>query len=179
MELDSQQCQVLIGIIKVGQRLQDRRTGGQGHLRHGLQGTPPFYSQAADKKTGLAVAIKRVFQDPKYKNRELDILKELNHENCVRMIKYFFNNGKAKDEVYLNIVMDFVKENLSRLIRYFKVTVRLSYLYLLYIPCLYYPPSFIQRLLAKAEIPRYSGQDLRLPDAARTVLLALPEHFAP
>ena len=73
-----------------------------------------------DKKSGQPVAIKRVFQDPKYKNRELDILKELHHDNCVRMIKYFFNNGKAKDEVYLNIVMDFVKENLSRLIRYFK-----------------------------------------------------------
>ena len=64
--------------------------------------------------------MKRVFQDPKYKNRELDILKELDHCNCVKLNKYFFSNDKNKTEVYLNIVMEFVKENLSRLIRYFK-----------------------------------------------------------
>jgi len=34
-------------------------------------------------ETGETVAVKKVFYDPWYKTRELDIMKELKHVNCV------------------------------------------------------------------------------------------------
>jgi glycogen synthase kinase 3 beta len=41
--------------------------------------------KATIAETGETVAIKKVFQDKRYKNRELQILKMLHHPNCVEM----------------------------------------------------------------------------------------------
>ena len=41
-------------------------------------------------ETNEIVAIKTVFQDIHYKNRELSILKELNNINCIKIKDYFF-----------------------------------------------------------------------------------------
>jgi len=68
-------------------------------------------------ETGEMVAIKKVFQDKRYKNRELAILKELDHPNLVKTRQNFFTPGEKKDDVYLNVVMDYVPETLSRTIR--------------------------------------------------------------
>lgn len=77
--------------------------------------------QATIAETGEVVAIKKVFQDKRYKNRELQILKDLNHCNVINLRQYFYTNGEKPDEVYLNCVMDFVPDTLSRVIRkYFK-----------------------------------------------------------
>jgi serine/threonine protein kinase len=43
-----------------------------------------------DKKTLEIVAIKKVYQDKNYKNRELDILKTLNHPNVLSMKDSYF-----------------------------------------------------------------------------------------
>lgn len=72
-------------------------------------------------ETGEYVAIKKVFQDKRYKNRELQILKELNHPNVIRLRHHFYSSGEKPDEVYLNCVMDFVTDSLSKVIRnYYK-----------------------------------------------------------
>lgn len=73
--------------------------------------------QAVVSETGETVAIKKVFQDKRYKNRELQILKELSHPNVIKLHHHFFTQGDKPDDVYLNCVMDFVPETLSRLIR--------------------------------------------------------------
>lgn len=39
------------------------------------------------------VAIKKVFQDKRYKNRELSILQELHHPNCIEMKHSFYTTG--------------------------------------------------------------------------------------
>lgn len=44
-------------------------------------------------ETGEKVAIKKVLQDPRYKNRELDVMKELNHPNVVVLKDYFYTEG--------------------------------------------------------------------------------------
>jgi glycogen synthase kinase 3 beta len=44
-------------------------------------------------ETGEAVAIKKVFQDRRYKNRELQILKELHHPNNIELREYFYSPG--------------------------------------------------------------------------------------
>lgn len=53
-------------------------------------GTFGTVHKARDKKSLETVAIKKVYQDKNYKNRELDILKMLNHPNVLMMKDSFF-----------------------------------------------------------------------------------------
>lgn len=78
--------------------------------------------QARVQETGEVVALKKVFQDKRYKNRELSIMKELLHPNIVKLKQHFFTNGDKNDEVFLNIVMEFVPENAFKFMKkYFKL----------------------------------------------------------
>ncbi|KRW98590.1 Protein kinase-like domain [Pseudocohnilembus persalinus] len=71
--------------------------------------------------SGERVAIKKVFQDKRYKNRELQIIKELKHYNIVNLKNAFYRQGENnKDEVYLMLVMEFVPDTLSRVIRAYR-----------------------------------------------------------
>lgn len=77
--------------------------------------------QASIAETGEVVAIKKVFQDRRYKNRELQIMKELNHPNVIKLRHYFYTPGEKSEEIYLNCVMDYIPDTLSRVIRqYYK-----------------------------------------------------------
>jgi len=60
---------------------QDKKVGS---------GTFGTVYKARDKKTLDVVAIKKVYQDKNYKNRELDILRVLNHPNVLSMKDSFF-----------------------------------------------------------------------------------------
>lgn len=74
--------------------------------------------QAKDTKNGKIVAIKKVFQDKRYKNRELSILKELKHSNCCYLYDYFYTTASDNpDEEYLNLIMDFMPETLYKELR--------------------------------------------------------------
>ena len=73
--------------------------------------------QATVSETTEVVAIKKVFQDKRYKNRELSIMKELNHPNVIKLRHYFYTPGDKPEEVYLNCVMDYIPDTLSRLVR--------------------------------------------------------------
>jgi glycogen synthase kinase 3 beta len=53
-------------------------------------GTFGVVHKARDKKTLELVAIKRVYQDKKYKNRELEILRTLDHPCVLRIRDSFF-----------------------------------------------------------------------------------------
>jgi serine/threonine protein kinase len=75
--------------------------------------------QANISETNEIVAIKKVFQDKRYKNRELQILKELNHPNVIKLRHYFYTQGDKPDDLYLNCVMDYIPETLSRVIRFY------------------------------------------------------------
>ena len=54
--------------------------------------------KAVVAETGETVAIKKVFQDKRYKNRELQILKMLHHPFCIEMRQYFYTNGDKPEE---------------------------------------------------------------------------------
>jgi len=73
--------------------------------------------EAIHKESGETVAIKTVLQDRRYKNRELQIMQSLSHPNVVGLKEYFYHKRKSKDEVYLNVVMDFVPDTVYRAIR--------------------------------------------------------------
>jgi glycogen synthase kinase 3 beta len=71
------------------------------------------------KKTGEKVAIKKVFQDKRYKNRELPIMQELHHPNIVELKSYYCTkaeNSKDNSEFYLNCIMEYMPLTLSDLI---------------------------------------------------------------
>lgn len=55
------------------------------------QGTFGVVYKAIWKNDKKKVAIKKVFQDPKYSNREFKIVVELNHPNCIKVHNYFFS----------------------------------------------------------------------------------------
>ncbi|PVF98924.1 putative glycogen synthase kinase 3 alpha [Serendipita vermifera] len=65
------------------------------------------------------IAIKKVLQDKRFKNRELQIMRLVNHPNVVELRSFFYSNGEKKDEVYLNLVLEFVPETVYRASRHY------------------------------------------------------------
>eukprot|EP00824_Muranothrix_gubernata_P013008 TRINITY_DN2728_c0_g1_i1.p1 TRINITY_DN2728_c0_g1~~TRINITY_DN2728_c0_g1_i1.p1 ORF type:complete len:412 (+),score=88.41 TRINITY_DN2728_c0_g1_i1:277-1512(+) len=76
-----------------------------------------FQAQVAD--TGEIVAIKKVLQDKRFKNRELQIMRMLDHPNIVELKHCFYTNGEKTDEMYLNLVLEFVPETVYRMSRHY------------------------------------------------------------
>ena len=65
--------------------------------------------KAKDNNNGKIVALKKVFQDQRYKNRELSILKELKHVNCCYLYDYFYTTASDNpNEEYLNLIMEYM-----------------------------------------------------------------------
>jgi len=73
-------------------------------------------------QTGEVVAIKKVLQDKRFKNRELQIMRQLDHPNIVQLKHCFYSNGETADELYLNLVLEYVPETVYRVIRTFQKT---------------------------------------------------------
>ncbi|CAF3721565.1 unnamed protein product [Rotaria sp. Silwood1] len=77
------------------------------------------------------VAIKKVLQDKRFKNRELQIMRKLDHQNIVQLKYFFFSSGdKLKEEVYLNLVLEYIPETVYRVTRHYtkqKQTIPLLY----------------------------------------------------
>lgn len=89
--------------------------------------------QAAVVETGEIVAIKKVLQDKRFKNRELQIMRLLvkdPHSNIVALKHCFYSQGEKPDELYLNLVLEFVAEtvySISRQHQRNKVSLPLLY----------------------------------------------------
>jgi glycogen synthase kinase 3 beta len=72
-------------------------------------------------ETGEVVAIKKVFQDERYKNRELDIMKELRHPNVVDLKTAFYTKEEKKGEegTYLNVVMGYCSDTVWQVLKHY------------------------------------------------------------
>ena len=70
----------------------------------------------ARTRTGELVAIKKVLQDPRYKNRELEIMQMIKNRYCVGLYSVFKTQGARKDESYLNLVMEYVPSSLHEVV---------------------------------------------------------------
>jgi len=66
----------------------------------------------ARTEEGDVVAIKKVMLDRRYHNRELQMMKVMEHENVVRLRHYFERAGRKKDETFLHLVMDYLPETI-------------------------------------------------------------------
>lgn len=84
-------------------------------------------------ETGEVVAIKKVLQDKRFKNRELQIMRQLvkdPHTNVVALRHCFYSQGEKAEDLYLNLVLEFVPEtvySISR--RHHKHNIPLPMLY--------------------------------------------------
>ncbi|KAK3194877.1 hypothetical protein Dsin_026187 [Dipteronia sinensis] len=74
--------------------------------------------QAKCLETGDSVAIKKVLQDKRYKNRELQIMRTLDHPNIVQL-KHCFFSTTDKDELYLNLVLEYISETVYRVSKHY------------------------------------------------------------
>eukprot|EP00960_Hanusia_phi_P004057 118769-Hanusia_phi.AAC.3 len=72
--------------------------------------------QAKLVETGEIVAVK--------KNRELQIMQQLKHTNVVQLKSCFYSKGDKPDEVYLNLVLEFVPETIYRIVKHYSRTKR-------------------------------------------------------
>ncbi|KAL7306637.1 hypothetical protein TKK_0001317 [Trichogramma kaykai] len=100
--------------------------------------------QAKLCETGETVAIKKVLQDKRFKNRELQIMRRLEHCNIVKLKYFFYSSGDKnilsatnpvfhvdKDEVYLNLVLEYIPETVYKVARHYsksKQTIPISFI---------------------------------------------------
>ncbi|CEM04128.1 unnamed protein product [Vitrella brassicaformis CCMP3155] len=77
-------------------------------------------------ETKETVAIKQVLQDPRYKNRELDIMKLLRHPNVVELRDFYYTPVAAEQQrtgshgekaSNLNVVMEYIPETVYRVVK--------------------------------------------------------------
>lgn len=72
--------------------------------------------KASCVETGQTVAIKKVLQDRRFKNRELQIMRLLDHPNIVRL-QHCFATINNEGETYLHLVLDYIPDTVFRICR--------------------------------------------------------------
>ncbi|KAG7668763.1 hypothetical protein Ndes2437B_g07173 [Nannochloris sp. 'desiccata'] len=95
--------------------------------------------QARCLETSELVAIKKVLQDKRFKNRELQIIRRLQHPNIVQLKHCFYSSGAtagpgsgptaaprgtspappAPDDVYLNLVLEYVPDTVYKINKHY------------------------------------------------------------
>ncbi|KAI3417299.1 Non-specific serine/threonine protein kinase, partial [Psidium guajava] len=112
------------------------------------QGSFGVVFQAKCLETGETVAIKKVLQDKRYKNRELQTMRLLDHPNVVSLKHCFFSETE-KDELYLNLVLEYVPETVHRVIKHYnKLNQRMPTIYVkLYTYQIFRALSYIHRCI--------------------------------
>ena len=70
--------------------------------------------QATCLETAETVAIKKVLQDKRFKNRELQIMKVVDHPNVVKLKQCFYSTTE-KDETFLHLVLEYVPDTVYRI----------------------------------------------------------------
>ncbi|KAJ0705049.1 putative protein-serine/threonine kinase CMGC-GSK family [Helianthus annuus] len=75
--------------------------------------------QAKCLETGETVAIKKVLQDRRYKNRELQLMRAMDHPNVVSL-KHCFLTTTSRDGVFLNLVMEYIPEMIYQVLKHYE-----------------------------------------------------------
>jgi glycogen synthase kinase 3 beta len=99
------------------------RNGARHVLRYSAErvvgnGSFGVVFQATCVESRETVAIKRVLQDKRFKNRELQIMRLLDHPNVVKLKQSFYSTAD-REEVYLNLVLEFVPDTVYRIIKHY------------------------------------------------------------
>ena len=73
-------------------------------------------------ETNEIVAIKKVLQDKRFKNRELQIMRQLAkqpHPYVVTLCHNFVSKGSRSDDVYLNLVLEYIPETVYSVAKHY------------------------------------------------------------
>jgi glycogen synthase kinase 3 beta len=73
-------------------------------------------------ETGDTVAIKKVLQDRRFKNRELQIMRFLAqhpHPYIVLLKHHFISKGSKEGDVYLNLVLEYIPETIHSVVKHY------------------------------------------------------------
>lgn len=86
------------------------------------QGTFGTVQLGKERSTGQPIAIKKVIQDPRFRNRELQIMQDLavlHQPNIIQLQSYFYTRGgeRQRNDIYLNVVMEYMPDTLHRCCR--------------------------------------------------------------
>ncbi|XXG61546.1 hypothetical protein AAC387_Pa05g0129 [Persea americana] len=113
-----------------GKNGEDKRTISYMAERVVGSGSFGVVFQAKCLETGETVAIKKVLQDRRYKNRELQLMRSMDHPN-VLSLKHCFYSTTSKDELFLNLVMEYVPETLYQALKHYSnVNQRMPLIYI-------------------------------------------------
>ncbi|KAM7254697.1 hypothetical protein ACFE04_019938 [Oxalis oulophora] len=74
--------------------------------------------QAKCLETNDIVAIKKVLQDRRYKNRELQLMRLMDHPNVISF-KHCFFSTTSNNDLFLNLVMEYVPESMYRVLKHY------------------------------------------------------------
>jgi serine/threonine protein kinase len=69
---------------------------------------------SARSPDGGLVAIKKVLQDPRYKNRELESHQQIHNRYCVALRDHFVSAGRQPNELFLNLIMEYLPMSLHQ-----------------------------------------------------------------
>ncbi|GAB4830624.1 Shaggy- protein kinase NtK-1 [Ancistrocladus abbreviatus] len=92
------------------------------------QGSFGVVFQAKCSETGETVTIKKVLQDKRYKNRELQTVRLLDHPNVVSL-KHCFFSAADNEELYPNLFLEHAPEPVYRVIKHNKMNQRMPLIY--------------------------------------------------
>ncbi|NXU48272.1 GSK3B synthase, partial [Turnix velox] len=81
--------------------------------------SPPTAFPCAEAAGESPALLFQLFSFLLFQNRELQIMRKLDHCNIVRLRYFFYSSGEKKDEVYLNLVLDYVPETVYRVARHY------------------------------------------------------------
>ena len=68
--------------------------------------------RAKEEGSDQMMAIKKVVLDRRYHNRELEMMRGLDHECVIKLHHSFEKPGRKRDETYLHLVMDFLPDTI-------------------------------------------------------------------
>ncbi|MCP9265395.1 Glycogen synthase kinase-3 beta [Dirofilaria immitis] len=52
-------------------------------------------------------------------NRELQIMRKLEHQNIVKLKYFFYSSGEKKDDLFLNLILEYIPETVYRVARHY------------------------------------------------------------
>lgn len=89
------------------------------------QGSFGVVYQATATLTGATVAIKKVLQDRRFKNRELQVMRSLKHPTVVSLLHCFYSKGDKPEDVFLNLVMEYIPNTIHKTLRTYTLSGKL------------------------------------------------------
>lgn len=113
IELSYDNCK-LIGNGSFGVVFQARIASGLPQYVNPLDPPNPAVDDVREP-----VAIKKVMQDKRFKNRELQIMRIVKHRNVCDLRAFFYTNDDRKQDLYLNLVLEYVPETIYRALRHY------------------------------------------------------------